>query len=254
MSYIVDAVVAAAGPIHDDFHGRVPSRWEALLKVGGRACLRAVVEGLRGSSRVDKVWVAAPEAVRGELDDLEVGWLEPASRGYLNMLAGLHHVTPGRMAIMTVCDLPFADAAGITAFLDRCDPSVPFTYGVTERGDMEKCFPGFKRLYVPVREGRFTGSCLGLVNPKEILDREQSFAMLFNSRKNTFAIARKLGWDILVGRMRGKLPLATVCRSFSKTFNIEVDVVTGVSPFWSLDVDSFEDFDYACWWHQRYLE
>lgn len=242
----VNAVVAAGAPAR--FGG---SDWEALLEVGERRLLESVILALRGSSEVQTVVVVAPEEVQRQLEHLEVDrWLPAAAVGYRNMLAGLDFVEPDRPCLMCVADLPFAHRGDLSAFLAGCDLDLDVNYGVTRQTEFHRVFPGCRRRFVPLQEGRFTGAGLGLIRPGRLLEAREHFRALFGSRKNTFGIALRLGLSFLVRRVTGSLTLPEVESRFSDVVGLRCRAVE-CDPFLTLDVDTPEDLDYAAWWAAR---
>ncbi len=248
MPYSVNAVLAAGGPLKTGLRLKTGQSYEALVEFGGLTSLESVVSCLRASQRVERVLVTAPDEVQRRLTHLEVEWLPDQGRGGANLLAGLYELPPDQPCLMGVCDLPFAARANIEDFLDQCDPGLDFNYGVTEREEMERFFPAYPRRYVPVREGRYTGSGFGMVRPGLILKRVDHFNALFGSRKNTLKIALQFGPGFLLGRILGTLSLFRLEQKFSQIFEVESRVVLKTHPALTLDVDDESDYDYALSW------
>lgn len=247
---MIDVVVAAGGEVPRSFHGRAAGGHLALVELEQRSCLERVVEGLRGCRRVDRIWVVAPAQVQRRLNRLEVEWLPAQPLAYQNYLRGLEAVRTSH-ALMTVCDLPFANGPGLDDFLDRCRLELDFNYGLATRTEMLEKFPGYQRNYVKVKEGFLTGSCLGLVRPGAVLERRHDFAEVFENRKSSMKVALRMGLPFLWGHFHGRMPLAQVERRFERVFGMSCATIPSTCPGWTLDLDSFEDYDYARWWNAR---
>ncbi len=253
------AVTAAGGPTSVPLARLTGQTWEALVPVpsGSRegessTCLERVVEAI-AQTEVSHQIVVAPPAVREALPNLEVEWVESGPVGSENFLAGLRRATSADRVLWTACDLPLASGTGLKDFLSRCDQRLELNYAVTSYREMEKVFPGYDRRYIPLKEGRFTGGGVAMINPFPVLTRQEHWKAIFGSRKNSFKVALRMGWPVLWGRLTGGLGKAEVERAFCNMVKMRCQALE-VDPRWALDLDSPDDLHYLRWWVRRFPE
>lgn len=252
------AVTAAGGPTSVPLARLTGQTWEALVPVPSPSrsgeqvtCLEQVVEAIASQPEVVHQIVVAPKPVREALSHLDVEWVEAGAVGSENFLAGLRRATSADRVLWAACDLPLASGTGLGDFLVRCDRRLELNYAVTRYQSMEEVFPGYDRRYITLKEGRFTGGGVAMINPAPILTRQDHWRAIFGSRKNSFKVALRMGWPVLWGRLTGGLSKAEVERAFCDMVRMRCQALE-VDPRWALDLDSPDDLHYLRWWVRRF--
>lgn len=118
-----------------------------------------------------------------------------------SLQAGIDSVTgftpPVDWVLIITADLPHLTTEDIDVFLRECEPAVKdgaqLCYGVVPERVMESAYPGEKRTYVTLADGRVTGGNVALVH-KSLLPTLLGFIdRLFKHRKNPIALATLFG-------------------------------------------------------------
>lgn len=222
---------------------RAGTSLKALAPVGSAPLLERV---WRAVADVAPVVVVGPEEVR-EWGTRRPGdrWVPSGASGTENILRGLGEVPQDRPCLLCASDMPFVEAEAVRAFLEACVEGADLHYPLVSKPAMERAFPGYRRRYVPIREGRFTGGSMVLVRPDALAAARPTIERVFEARKNTLRLAAMLGLPFLLGRLLGTLTAAQVERQALRLVGLHCRAVLHAPPALALDVDSLADYDYA---------
>ena len=194
----LDVVVLAGGKNSAEMEAATGVTNRALVTLGGETMLSYVVEALRAAPDVGRVFVVGDVPADGRYQQV------PAGETLMdNLLAGLRAVdasaATGRPVLVATSDTPFLRAEAVTDFItqsratgaDLCYPIVPIDLCRTR-------FPEMKRTTLRLREGTFTGGNMMLINPRFLLDHEDTVLRAYAARKSVPQIGRLLGWGLLM--------------------------------------------------------
>lgn len=237
------SVVLLAGGGSGPLAGPAGTALKALVPLGSATLLERVWQAV---AQVAPVVVVGPEEVR-EWGARRPGdrWVPAGDTGTENILRGLAEVPQDRPCLLCASDMPFVDAAAVEAFLGACGEPADLHYPLVSQPAMERAFPGYRRRYVPLREGRFTGGSMVLVRPDALATARPTIERVFEARKNTLRLALMLGLPFLVGRLLGTLTAAQVERQALRLVGLRCRAVLEAPPALALDVDSLSDYEYA---------
>jgi GTP:adenosylcobinamide-phosphate guanylyltransferase len=206
---VVDAVVLAGGD------GAVidPScRFKGLLPVAGRPMVEWVVEALNAAETVDEVAVVVPSA-----EGLDA-WADRAPKIVVsdssfvdNIIAGVGAFRSDRPVLLATGDIPALTPEAVDDFVRRSlETGAHVTYPIIREADLATEFPGSKRTFVRIAEGRVTGGNLMLIDPTFVERNRGVGDRIFATRKNPIAMARVIGFRFVVRLVLGRLTVEEV--------------------------------------------
>jgi CTP:molybdopterin cytidylyltransferase MocA len=202
----LDVIVLAGGRNSLEMEAATGARSRALIMLAGRTMLSYVIDALRDSPSIGRVFVV------GDMPPDPRCQLVPAGETLLdNMLAGIRAAgagggSPIRAAgadsdriLVATSDTPFLQPEGIEFFIaqglaadaDLCYPIVPIDL-------CRRRFPEMKRTTLRTRDGTFTGGNMMLLDPRFILDHRETILSAYAARKSVLKIARLLGGSFLL--------------------------------------------------------
>jgi molybdopterin-guanine dinucleotide biosynthesis protein A len=241
----MDAVVTAGGRISGEFAERTGVTIKALLEVGGRPVIRTVVDALRGTSGVERIFVVGPEeqisaAVAGYVDEI----IPESPDGATNFLMGLERCS-GSRAVFAASDLPFLSAATLESFLKECPPEADFCYPVLHKDKFQAAYPQMTATFAPLRGGSYTGGCAFLLNPQALLANREMIDRVFASRKSVIKLASILGWTFCIRLLTRTADMETCAKRGSQLIGCDCRVADNCPPELTYDLDDLSDYEYA---------
>jgi GTP:adenosylcobinamide-phosphate guanylyltransferase len=183
---------------------------KAFVRIGGVPLVTRTVQGLRASSRIDRIVVVAPPSaaahpalsgaseVRGD-----------GTRMIESLRSGMQGFTEDALVIVAASDLPALDAPAVDEFVDAVlARNLDVAYACLERTFHEAAYPEFPHTWARMREGRFCGGGLVALRPR-VMPRLATFLdALGGARKSPLRLASLFGWDMLARFAVGRLGIA----------------------------------------------
>ncbi len=213
--------------------GKYGVRSKALVPYRGRPMAEWVLEALAGAG-LSAIYV-------GENPGLSPPpRLTLPDQGSLlaNLEAALAQVE-GRVLVATA-DLPHLTPEAVSFVLERA-PEAALVYPIVPKERVEARFPGNRRTYARLREGTFTGGNLLLLD-KPLFFRALPLAKeVVALRKRPLALARRIGWDILLKLLLGRLSLGELEARARRLLGVEARALITPYPEVGVDVDREED-------------
>ncbi|AEV17030.1 MAG: NTP transferase domain-containing protein [Thermus sp.] len=155
-----------------------------------------------------------------------------------NLEAALAHAE-GRVLVATA-DLPHLTPEAVRFVLERA-PQAALVYPIVPKEAVEARFPHTRRTYARLREGVFTGGNLLLLE-KTLFYRALPLAkQAVALRKKPLALARLIGWDILLKLLLGRLSLGELEARASRILGVEARALLTPYPEVGVDVDREEE-------------
>jgi 2-phospho-L-lactate guanylyltransferase (CobY/MobA/RfbA family) len=161
----------------------------ALVSLRGQTMLDHVVNALSGAECISSIVVMGNVPVSPRYHTL------PDRGGFVeNIFAGLEQTEESDRVLICTSDIPFITVEVVEDFCrngaalqaDMVYPIVP----------VESCFqkyPGMKRTALSLKEGRFTGGNMMLVNPDFMHAQRERIASAYAARKSPIRLALMLG-------------------------------------------------------------
>lgn len=227
---------------------------EALIDVGGRPMIEYVLDVLRAAPSVGPIGIVGPvaqlrdgvkldeelliEPVGGLLDNLERGARQLRTEGH-----------SGHLLVVT-SDIPLITVDAVEDFLQRCRErraaalgagDLDAYYPMVRREASEARFPGVRRTYVNLRDGRFTGGNFVLLDPDMLIERRHLFDQVVALRKDPVRMARLLGFGFIVKFLLRRLAASDIERIVRDKLGIHGAVIEVPYAEVGFDVDKPSD-------------
>lgn len=240
----MDALITAGGPMPEALAHLSQQPYKCLLEFGGHRLIDTAVTAAHDASRVDRVCVVGPEAIRASVD-LRPGdlWVEDRGSGPANLLAGLEALSGADQVLFVASDVPFVTAAGLDDLVARSPADKGFVLPIFRREEVEARLPQATNKYVPLKEGDLTASSVMVMSARLIAQHRDRVEFVFGARKHfaklfgmigpmtavRFALSMKFGWRIMdvpsleaaIARLMG-FPVAAIF-GCDAAFNFDID-------------------------------
>jgi len=203
---LVDAVITAGGiPKPDELlYPLTQGKSKALLPIGGRSMVQWVLDALDGSTLLGRLVVVglapdeAPLSSRKELI-----YLPNAGSLIGNAQAGIKKILElnpaAKKAVIASADIPCLTSAMVDWMVNICLASDhDIYYGLISEADMERRFPGSRRSYFTLKEGRFCGSDIIMLSTALAGNYSPAWNEIVGARKNILRQASIVGFDTLL--------------------------------------------------------
>lgn len=250
----VDAVVLAGGLNCGPLKDYCSAESEAMITIGNRPMVEYVVSALNHTPQVNRIVVAGPlrelkkvfentpsviliEGGVSAVKTLQLG---------INALAGDKSPDAAKWILVTAADIPLITPEAISDFLELCGRSRgDIYYPVVRKEANDRKYPGVKRTYVRLKEGRFTGGNLMLVDTR-IVERCAPLAeKMVERRKDPVALSRLLGWKFLFRFLLRQLTLGEAEAKVSALLGAKGVAVISDYAEVGVDVDKPSDLQLA---------
>lgn len=212
---VVDAVVLAGG---DGAIIDPTVRIKGLVPVAGKPMVEWVVSALRAADTVGGIAVVVPTAENlGPWVDLADKIVVSDQRFADNIFAGVDSFRSDRPTLVTTGDLPALTPEAVDDFVTRSiERFADFSYPLVSEHDMHEQFPGSKRTFVRIVDGRVTGGNMAVLSPALVARNRDMGQRLFETRKSPVAMARVLGLGFVVRLVTGHLRPSDVERKMAE--------------------------------------
>jgi len=238
-----DAVVLAAGRLREDEAARTGQAIKALVVIGGRTPLQAMLDALRASGSVARILVVGPAAAREAVSGYNL-WLDERASGEDNLLAGLHAGQTQRV-ILCASDIPFVTPQDIRNFLDLVPSDAAVGYPIFEKQEFLARFPGGRDKFAKVGAQYWTGGSVCVVDRELALRNERLIRSAFRARRSQTAMASLLGPVVLFKHATGALRVEDVVTRLGSLLGGKAVGIRGANPRLAMDCDSAADIEYA---------
>lgn len=212
---IVDALLVAGGVPgpNDPLYPLTQGRPKALLEIAGRPMIQWVLDALATAQTVRHVVVIGLNESELKTDRREPLTFLAARGGIVdNLVAGATCARafdpPPTHLLAISSDIPLITAAAIDGVVRAAlETGHDACYTVVPAEAMERRFPGARRSYFRLREGRFAGADLHVIGLPVFDDYNPRWRDILEARKSALRVASLVGFDAFV---RLALGLASV--------------------------------------------
>ncbi len=233
----MNAVVLAGGSPEDPLAARFGVASKTLVPVHGRPMVEYTLQAIADAGGVERVIYVGPPAQLEPAPDLIV-----PDKGSLiaNLEAGLAEANSERVLVASG-DNPFITAEAVRWLLQNA-PDAALVYPIIPKEAVEKRWPGMRRTYARLRDGVFTGGNLILLD-KQLFAKALPMAQkIIDLRKKPLALARLIGFGVLIKLVTGRLTIAEMEARAEKLFGVPMKALITPYPEVGADADSEEDF------------
>ena len=140
---------------------------KAFYKIKDKYMIEYVVETLRESESIDRIAVVGPKdklesAIGGIVDYV----IEGTGSIVSNILLALECFPEANKILVVTSDIPMITREAMEDFIARCnEKDVDLCYSIVDKKVNDQKYPGVRRTYARLWEGRFTGGNVFCFNP-----------------------------------------------------------------------------------------
>ncbi len=173
-----------------------PYRAWAPLK--GKPMALYIADALLKSGKVDKVLIlGSTAAIPCSLPE-KVEAIEAGDTLMSTVRIALDYLGTERPVIFSTDDIPCLTADAVRDFVEQAEKlHAQVCYTVIPKSAVEKDFPTAKRTYVKIKDEKFTGGNVFLVEPLVIPKCCEQVEAVFAKRKDVFSLCKWLGWSFI---------------------------------------------------------
>lgn len=251
------AVVTAGGiPGPDDpLYPLTQGRNKALLEIAGRPMLQWVLDALNGAATIDRVVVVGlPNDAHAFTSAKPLTFLPNHGSMLGNVEAGVKAVLADD-ATRTDTLLVSSDIPAVTAAIVDWTVSTALTtdheayYCLIAEADMERTFPGARRSYFKLKEGRFCGGDMTLIKTALVNHYSPAWNSIVGARKSVLKQAGLIDVGTLVRFATGQLSIAGAVEAAQRRLQIRGRAMLCPHAEAGMDIDKPHQFEVV----QRHL-
>jgi CTP:molybdopterin cytidylyltransferase MocA len=237
------AVITAGGLVEGGFADAIGTRVKALARFRSRTLLDVVLDACAGAD-IEAVAVIGGAEVRTYLVGRDVRVIDAALDGGTNVLRALDAWPGERFAYLT-SDMPFASADGLRELIAR-SANFALTMALAGVDAYAARFPGAGEHSVALGGERVANGNAFVIAP-EAVEPVRAFATkLFAARKSLLKLALLLGPSMCVRFATKRLTIADLEAYGRRRLGVAVGALRDCDPGLCYDVDSLDDYRYAC--------
>ncbi len=204
----VSAIVLGGGS--DDLSKQTGVASKALVPIQGKPMAYHVLRALKHSKSVSFIsYVGQADASFASFADA----LLPAGESMASSLAlgsgAALAKHPKQPLLVLSADVPWLTPNAVDKLV-QTTPDVDLIYPIVSKEVSERQFPGQKRTYVKMAEGKFTGGNVIVISVEMLPKLLGVLNQLHAARKNPLGLARLFGVDIIFKLLMGTLTILEV--------------------------------------------
>ncbi|WP_418791322.1 NTP transferase domain-containing protein [Phosphitispora sp. TUW77] len=217
--------------------------YEAMIRIGNKPMVSYVIDALKESGIVGKIVVAGPKQLEDFLTDDCVSVVQTQYGIIENAVKALEYVDTSAPVLIATSDIPLLTAQAVKDFVDlSLKYDADFFYPIVSMNEVFNRFPGMERTSAQLKEGRFTGGNLFLVNPDAVPRSAQKAREFVNSRKSPLKLCRILGLKFVLKLILNRLSIPELENKVSEVLSIKVKAIITKHPEIGIDVDKPSDY------------
>ena len=237
------AVITAGGLVDGAFAEEIGTPVKALAPIGTRTLLDVALDACTGAGIEGVAVIGGPE-VRAHLAGRDVALIDAAADGGTNVLRALD-AWPNERFVYLTSDVPFANAEGVRDLVVR---SAPFalTMALADLDAYEAWFPGSPEHSVALGGERVANGNAFVIAPEAVVPTRALATRFFDARKSLLKLALLLGPAMCLRFATKRLSIADLEAYGRRRLGVPIGALRGCHPGLCYDVDTIEEYAYAC--------
>jgi CTP:molybdopterin cytidylyltransferase MocA len=238
------AVITAGGLVDGEFADAIGTPVKALAPFGSRTLLDVALAACAGAG-IAGVAVIGGAEVRELLAGRDgVRMIDAALDGATNVLRALD-AWPGERFVYLTSDMPFATPAALTELVARSEPYA-LTMALAGADAYAARFPGAPAHSVALGGERVANGNAFVIAPAAVEPARAFATKMFDARKSLPKLALLLGPSMCWRFATKRLTIADLEAYGSRRLGVAVGALRDCDPGLCYDVDSLDDYRYAC--------
>ena len=248
---LIDAVITAGGrpKPNEPLYGLTQGQSKALLPIGGRPMVQWVLDALDGSKQVGRVVLVGLSPNDATLGcSKEMIYLPNAGSMIANVQAGVKKVVAldpnAKKVVIASADIPCLTSVMVDWMINTCLTSDhDVYYGLISQADMEQRFPGSHRSYFAIKEGRFCGSDIIMLNTALAGAYSPAWDEIVGARKNILRQASIIGFDTLLLMLLRQMTISEAERRAQTKLGVKGRILLDPFAETGMDVDKPSQYE-----------
>lgn len=185
----IPAIVLAGGKAKPDMIAASGQENRALVSLRGQTMLDHVIDALKGAECISSI------VVTGNVPDSSRYRVVPDQGGFVeNIFTGLEQIEDAHRVLICTSDIPFITAEVVEDFCVNGNAlQADMVYPIVLVETCLQKYPGMRRTALSLKEGRYTGGNMMLVNPDFMQAQRERIALAYAARKSPLRLALMLG-------------------------------------------------------------
>lgn len=220
---------------------------KALLKIKSMYMIEYVINALRESGVISKIYVTGNEILNEKISDIVDGFIKSNGSIMNNIRNSIKQIGDYNTPIL-ICtsDIPMVKGEAIRDFVKRCEEMrLDVGYPIIDKRLNDDKYPDVKRTYVKMKEGVYTGGNIIYMNPKVADNCTKKAEQLIEYRKKPLKMGQVLGFSFLLRLAFGMLPVKDVEKKICSMFQVKGAAIATPYPEIGNDVDKEADIDFV---------
>lgn len=230
----MDAIVLAGGKADDPLAQRFGVANKTLVPFKGRPVVEYTLEALQQSGL--KVILVGPEVPLNPSPPQRL----PDQGSMLANLEAALEVAHSQKVLVATGDMPFLRPESVRWILDHA-PQAGLVYTAIPKEAIEQRFAGMRRTYVRIKEGRFTGGNMVLLDKTLFAQALPLIRKAITLRKQPLALAQVIGFGVLLKTLLGQITIAELEARISKLLGMPARALITPHAEVGVDLDKEED-------------
>jgi len=250
LSTSLAAIIGAGGSYDpgDPLLNHAGARHKALIPIAGKPMILHVARALAESGYVKHLVVVGLSQEHGADFPLPVTFVPEAGGFVANFMAGvaaLERVVPGaERVLLCSTDIPLITGEMIRYLVDSAlATGADVCYTVVRYEIMKARFPDAGRSFARLRDGRYAGGDVHLINPAVLGSNRQLMDEVIGARKNNLRQARIIGLRFLLKFVFRRLTIADGERKAESILGVPCRVMPVRYAELGMDVDKPHQLD-----------
>jgi CTP:molybdopterin cytidylyltransferase MocA len=237
------AAITAGGRVDGELANAMGTAVKALAPIGGSTPLEAAISGARAAG-AERIVVIGGNEVRARVEDRVDAVIDESSDGRENIRRAIG-ASGDKPFLLLASDMPFLSDAAVAAFVTRAraaDVALP----LADAGAYAARYPGAPPHATNLGRERIVNGSVVYFGPgvaPRVLEISQR---LFVARKSLVRMAVLLGPALLLRFLTRTLAIEHIEARATQLFGIRAHAVRDSDPGLCFDIDSIEDYRYAC--------
>lgn len=220
---------------------------KALIKIASRYMVEYVINSLRESGCINKIYIVGNDAIKSNIGQVVDGFIYSSGGILDNVKSAINYINEEQTpCIICTSDIPLVKGEAIRDFITSCqNRNLELGYPVINKRLNDLKYPEVKRTYVKLKDGTYTGGNIIYCKPWVIEAFSDKARMMIENRKNPFKMGNILGFKFLIMLFLGKISIEMIESRITADYNIKCGAIRTTHPEIGNDVDKPLDVEFV---------
>jgi GTP:adenosylcobinamide-phosphate guanylyltransferase len=240
-------VIVLAGEKKDISNNGEEKINKAFYKIKDKHMIEYVVETLRKSNAIGEIAVVGPkDKLQPVIGDTVDYIIEGTDSIVSNVLLALECFPEQKEILIVTSDIPMITREAIEDFIERCrQKDVDLCYSIIDKKVNDLKYPGVRRTYARLWEGKYTGGNVFYFKPAVKDECKDFVEKMLEYRKSPAKMAGVLGFGFLLRLALGILTINAIQRKCEALLGIKGAAIISPYPEIGNDVDRISDLEFV---------